>query len=212
MRVTDHSKLTARGAILDGIQHITEEFPRSPNEEFKFIRIFVKSAMLINRIMSANKKPEDSAEDAADMLFSVIVRKEFHSEEALPALKSGFRSFLGWFPAVVKTSSQLTEGRVAIVPLDSPDDFRLFMDAAFRSTRCTRFCVTEQGYFGLVPLCADVNDEIALFDGGQVPFVLRGSGGADGSYLLVGNGYFHGFMDKQRERSTAAESRDISLV
>ena len=212
MEAVDNTKLITRGTVMDRIQTTTMEFPRSPHEEYEFIRVFVKVALLINQVMGPNMKPDDSAEAPANMLFNVIIRREFHTEDKLTSLKSGFRSFLGWFPNVVKIASQITGDRMAILPVDSPYAFRLFMATAFRSTAGTRFCVTDKGCFGLVPECTEVDDRVVLFKGSRVRFVLRGSGEKDGSYKLVGNGYFYGMVDDRGRLSMLRELQDIVLV
>ncbi|KAK0651158.1 heterokaryon incompatibility protein-domain-containing protein [Cercophora newfieldiana] len=212
IQITDPSKLITHATIIDRIQETTLEFPRSPNEEYEFIRAFVKAAMLTTHTMGASKKPDDSPEDISDMLFSTIVRKEFHSEEKLRSLKSGFRSFLAWFPTVVEASREITHDRVAIQKVDSPEDFRVFMAAAFRSTGATRFCLTDQGCFGLVPQCAEAGDHVVMIEGSRVPFVLRDSAEKDGEYKLVGNGYFRGVGAGPGEGSGATESCRIVLV
>jgi hypothetical protein len=58
------------------------------------------------------------------------------------------------------------------------------------------FCVTRKGYVGIVPSGAQVGDEVCVFDGGAVPFVLRKNYGREGDiiYELVGEGYIHGIM------------------
>lgn len=60
-----------------------------------------------------------------------------------------------------------------------------------------RFAVTKRGYMALVPVDAVVGDVVAVFVGGQVPFILRSHGNGEGKerYPLVGEGYLHGFMD-----------------
>ena len=57
-----------------------------------------------------------------------------------------------------------------------------------------RFCITKRGYVGMVPYEAKIGDEICLFHGGAVPFVLR-KGSLQGSQnRLIGESYIHGVM------------------
>ncbi|KAI0467724.1 heterokaryon incompatibility protein-domain-containing protein [Xylaria cf. heliscus] len=56
-----------------------------------------------------------------------------------------------------------------------------------------RFCVTEQGRFGNVPLNTQPGDHICVLLGGEVPFVIRPTG--RGTYTLVGECYIDGIMD-----------------
>lgn len=70
---------------------------------------------------------------------------------------------------------------------------------------------TSGGYVGLVPLAAEVGDVIAVFEGGRVPFVLRGSVESPGMYRLVGGCYVHGMMNGEAFRLPYANIEDIHL-
>ena len=50
---------------------------------------------------------------------------------------------------------------------------------------------TSKGYYCLVPSSARVGDLIGVFQGGEVPLVIRGYGE---DWKLVGESYFHGIM------------------
>lgn len=59
------------------------------------------------------------------------------------------------------------------------------------------FVITEAGMFGLVPNCQMAGDTVALFDGMEVPVLLRTLVELDGDfsvYQLVGVCYIHGIM------------------
>ena len=56
-----------------------------------------------------------------------------------------------------------------------------------------RFCVTQEGYTGLVPTSAAKGDSICVFLGSAVPFVIRKTG--SDKFSLVGECYVHGMMD-----------------
>ena len=60
-------------------------------------------------------------------------------------------------------------------------------------TQGKRFCVTRDGYMCLIPARAAKGDEICVFLGGSVPFVIRERD--NGNYSLVGECYVHGLMD-----------------
>jgi hypothetical protein len=55
--------------------------------------------------------------------------------------------------------------------------------------------VTEQGNFGLAPQEAVIGDEIVVFMGAQVPFILRKPAEDSDSCKLIGECYTTGFMD-----------------
>ncbi|KAI9155639.1 Heterokaryon incompatibility protein [Paramyrothecium foliicola] len=67
-----------------------------------------------------------------------------------------------------------------------------------------RIAVSTKGWIGLVPTSASIGDQIAVLAGGPVLYILRESipketeslpDNSIPSYLLVGEAYFHGFMD-----------------
>jgi hypothetical protein len=57
-----------------------------------------------------------------------------------------------------------------------------------------RFCITERGFARLVRNVVEHGDEIALFAGFHVPFIVRKSAQKEGAYRLVGQAYIHGIM------------------
>ncbi|PVH69973.1 hypothetical protein DL98DRAFT_661395 [Cadophora sp. DSE1049] len=57
-----------------------------------------------------------------------------------------------------------------------------------------RFCVTKRGYVGIVPYEANIGDEICVFHGGAVPFILRRDSLRGSQFRLIGESYIHGIM------------------
>jgi hypothetical protein len=70
---------------------------------------------------------------------------------------------------------------------------------------------TREGLVGLVPLATEVGDIIAVFEGGAVPFVLRGSIERPGMYRLIGGCYLHGMMNGVASRLPYAHVKDLHL-
>ncbi|PMD34353.1 hypothetical protein L207DRAFT_497721 [Hyaloscypha variabilis F] len=76
-----------------------------------------------------------------------------------------------------------------------------FEDVLEKTVENRGFCVTENGYFGLVPRRARVGDHIIVLFGGCTPFVVRERKGWDSPssekcyWQLVGEAYVHGMMD-----------------
>jgi hypothetical protein len=69
-----------------------------------------------------------------------------------------------------------------------------------------RFCITEDGYYGMVPQPARVGDVICVFQGAAVPFVMRHAD--KGRYTLVGECYVHDLMHGEAVTFGTVESRD----
>jgi hypothetical protein len=82
------------------------------------------------------------------------------------------------------------------------------MDAIFHYTRFNsaygqftsgrRFCVTKNGYIGMVPPGTEPGDLVCILFGADTPFVIRDTTAPRrmlNSYTLVGDCYIHGMMD-----------------
>ena len=86
------------------------------------------------------------------------------------------------------------------------------MQIAFQAAVQGRsFGTTSKRYLGLFPRGTRRGDEICVFAGGHVPFVVRRKqGGA--SYQLVGECYVHGIMDGEIGQVEGFEMQEIKLV
>ena len=73
------------------------------------------------------------------------------------------------------------------------------------------FCVTKMGYVGLVPGDAQVGDEVCIFTGGAVPFVLRKDSSGE-TYTLVGEGYIHGLMYGEALSYKHIHKQDFNII
>ena len=63
------------------------------------------------------------------------------------------------------------------------------------NTKHRQLFITEKGFIGMGPQTARVGDDVFVLKGGRVPFVLRGDGGDEGKFWLVGDCYVHGVME-----------------
>ena len=93
--------------------------------------------------------------------------------------------------------------------------FANFRKSFFIATQYQNFFTTCKGYIGLGYM-PQLNDEIWILFGGNVPFILRpypeGSENS-GAYTLVGDCYVHGVMDGEAmEHWKEKHTREISLV
>ncbi|KAI0865764.1 hypothetical protein F4860DRAFT_264802 [Xylaria cubensis] len=70
-------------------------------------------------------------------------------------------------------------------------------------------CFTQGRFVGLVPEATVAGDQICLFHGGNVPFVVRKKGPA---YTLVGECYIHGIMNGQALQRPGLENQRFILV
>jgi hypothetical protein len=68
------------------------------------------------------------------------------------------------------------------------------------------FCKTTRGYVGLVPQATSDIDEVFMFQGSDLPFVLRPIRTIPGYYRFVGGCYMHGLMKGEAWKSEQTRS------
>lgn len=74
------------------------------------------------------------------------------------------------------------------------------------------FGVTKRGYMAMVPAVSVRGDRIAIFCGGNVPFVTREASHEPAEYKLIGEAYVHGIMDGEVFKETEPKIETICLV
>lgn len=114
---------------------------------------------------------------------------------APPALASDYAN---WVEATEYEHLHLASSELSIDTLKR--HFQSLSDFGSAIGSCAvgrRFCVTEKGYFGMVPPKSEVGDKICVFLGARTPFVLRREGEG---YKLVGESYVHQIMDGEMMR------------
>jgi hypothetical protein len=89
------------------------------------------------------------------------------------------------------------------------DGVAQFFEAFDLATSRRVFCITDDGYMGLVPNRTKREDHIGVILGCDVPFVLRK---AEGGWKLVGECYIHGLMDGEAMRLEQVSVEDIWLI
>lgn len=74
-----------------------------------------------------------------------------------------------------------------------------------------RFGTTSKRYMGLLPRGTKEGDEICIFSGGHIPFVVRRHASSS-LYQLVGECYVHGIMNGEAMQMTGLGMKDIELI
>jgi hypothetical protein len=83
-------------------------------------------------------------------------------------------------------------------------------DSLLLLTLGAKFCVTESGRFGQVPLNSKLGDRICVLTGGEVPFVVRPTG--SGTYTLIGECYIDGIMDGEALQEASARGMPLETI
>lgn len=85
----------------------------------------------------------------------------------------------------------------ASIPRKVKEQAGAFCDHFMEVSMGRRFSVSRMGRFGLVPRCAQVEDQICVIAGAAVPFIVRRlptTPGDSPRYHIVGSCYVHGLM------------------
>jgi hypothetical protein len=72
-----------------------------------------------------------------------------------------------------------------------------------------KFCITENGYMGLVPGVAEVGDRLLVVRGTRYLLVMHG---CEEGYILLGDAYAHGLMDGKALELPDLEFEEINLL
>ena len=122
-------------------------------------------------------------------------------DEYSPIFALLFNSATGRSPSFPDQPSDSNKRRLTLENLKVRSPARTYRDmqvAMKSATKKRRLGVTEKGYLGLYPRGANIGDEVCVFIGACVPFVIRKLGSRN-EYQLVGECYMHGFMDGEAE-------------
>jgi Heterokaryon incompatibility protein (HET) len=93
-------------------------------------------------------------------------------------------------------------------PSSTYQQMQIAFEAAVRNRQ---FGTTAKRYMGLFPQEARPADQICVFVGGHIPFVVRPCG-TSGLFQLIGECYVHGIMDGEVMQMTGLKRQEIRLV
>lgn len=71
-----------------------------------------------------------------------------------------------------------------------------------------QICITDSGYFGLIPWYSEEGDLVCCLAGGSVPYVLRQCGRGN-DFKLIGECYIHGVMQGEALRGAKLEDLEV---
>jgi hypothetical protein len=146
-----------------------------------------------------------------------VIAKEDRSSDPWyrPILGTDFAAFEKWRATIEAEGDRQRSA--------SADDGARWFNSAFRAVSMNRrFAVTDEGYIGWAPVDTRKGDVVALFPGGNVPYVLRPVSQPDSAqssissdtwnrrYEFLGDAYIHGIM--HGEAWNEADLEEITLV
>ena len=210
----DPDTLIVRGALVDVVVQIGKDFslsnerPQGVPDEIHFLSEYMSDIAAIIKSMDSYPTGEDLLDVEWRTLICSLAKENDEPDEE--ELREAYIATRKWSKIMV----DLTSNPQAVPPSDAMEIFRTaqpFITSMTYKLKGRRFCVTKTGCIGLVPIETETGDEIAVFDGATVPFVLRQAEKGDGAFYLIGECYVHGIM-KGEALDKETETRDISLI
>ena len=191
----DTRLLYVRAIHVDTIKVVTEPLKFYDNtsldmKRFNSLWAFEQAsrALVQNNAHNIRYSTADRIENALWRTLVCDVTKNAAGDLTRPAPSSFANSYL----AFLRLQDLVTDPNTSIIERTMRES-QPFMRAFEPSARGRRFCVTLDGFVGLVPARAQKGDGICVFLGGAVPFVIRDTN--NGNASLVGDCYVHGLMD-----------------
>lgn len=222
--ILPQNTLLIHGTLADEVRHLSIPFNQVPaagsemasgGKAIDTIRGLVNGILLVLRTLAAAQTV--SVDVVFDLIFQVLIQNTDTATnlDEIKSLKTGFGAFLGIMKAWGPKLSGLKDGKLLVVECDSPEEYNQFLQRVFQTTAHTRFCVTKNGYVGLVPYRTEIGDLMAVFDGSTHQFILRNASREEDddtpSYKLVGSGYLQ-CLDDEGGSSRTIEDQDIKLI
>ncbi|TRX97408.1 hypothetical protein FHL15_001686 [Xylaria flabelliformis] len=196
-----HKTIMVTGGVF--IDTIVGFVPGNERRNFAYLRSFLTLALAISYHLS----PYPTGESARDVLWKTLIAAE-SSCLRRDETGNGFDQLCEW----VKSGDLCLDEIWAL-------EGRYYQTMLVEGTGGTRGLFwTEHGYMGLASNGVKVGDEIWLFKGAKVPFILRGPSieetrerNIQGFYELVAESYLHGAMNGELTADWEKE-KGVSLL
>jgi hypothetical protein len=202
------SKLVVNGGLCDTIRRLSKPLAHDSSKVSQAdFHIFIWEGGNLTLDFHNHPAGYPTGEDASDVMLWTLVcdRRESKTPEEIFRLRRSLWAILG----------QMTSLAARGVSSDSAwlPHLRNIMQDGLPNALGRRWCLTESGYFGLVPGGAQTGDCVCLFYGGASPFVIRPCSAApDTEFQLIGHGYFHGLMHGEAFDMRTFKPQRIGLV
>ncbi|KAI0528298.1 HET-domain-containing protein [Xylaria bambusicola] len=201
--------------------------PRDPEEVFE--QLFHVLAQPKTKQERPGKQDEGSETSTAPSQQETLSSDDKANEAVgreTEALRIGFREYLRYvqtLPSQIKAVSNSKEDVTQLMNTKSPAEFHKFHKEAVKNLHHRRLCITKGELIIMSPKRAEVEDKVVLFEGCDIPFVLRPVRDTSGEMIgveeakdgkitcrLIGPAFLH---FPARKGSPSGESRlNIRLV
>jgi Heterokaryon incompatibility protein (HET) len=198
-----------KGYIVDTIRNIGRRFyllePRNKLGEmgkrrhaFKWASVEVMVQSLLQWERLAYRQPSYPTHETVQSAYhKTIIANQHVADSALPSLSSLYASFSSFYHnSFTKRSvaAWLSSTQLVLELVKDADQpaIAAYYQKMLRASVGRRFCVTEKGFFALVPASVTPGDRVVLLKGGKTPYVVRPK--SDDLWRFLGDCYVHGLM------------------
>ncbi|KAK0638474.1 heterokaryon incompatibility protein-domain-containing protein, partial [Cercophora newfieldiana] len=147
-------------------------------------------------------------------LFDVLVQEP--DRDARARLRKGFDSYTKLkITLFLQKTDPGAHPPADFTPIDSPREMHSFIDQATQNAWSTRLCATKSGRIGLVPSRTEAGDQVVVFQGCHVAFVLRPDTSNQHDpqrYRLVGHAYICRQDGELHAYDTSEEAKHIIVL
>ncbi|KAK5628910.1 hypothetical protein RRF57_004625 [Xylaria bambusicola] len=182
--------------------------PRDPEEVFEqLFHVLAQPKTKHKRSQKQDQEPETFMGPSQLEALSSDDKANEAVERETEALRTGFREYLSWLRTLksqINAGSNSEEDIVQVTNTQSPAEFQKFHQAAVKNLHHRRLGVTKGEFIIMSPKRAEIGDKVVLFEGCDIPFVLRPAGDVseetngeretqDGkiTYRLIGPAFWH---------------------
>jgi hypothetical protein len=178
------SKLLVNGLLIDTVKHTTSSLPHS------FMKVIDHDILRFLRDggrLLVNKEPPVDGDEAIELVLQTLLcdsKSRSKSPDEVNRIRQGLWAIFGHGLFLASGENPATS---TWLPLR-----RDFIQHGLLNATGRSWCITENGYFGLVPGGTKKGDRIAMFGSGPFPFIVSPLSEAENvEYALVGHGYLH---------------------
>lgn len=180
------SKLLVDGALFDTVKRLSKPLKHDCGkiEQFDFYKFLWEGGHL-----SLDLDQYPTGEAAPDIVLWTLLcnYRGSKSDEEAHHLQESLWAVLGQMVSLASVGESQR-------PTWQPHTLDI-MREGLPNTMGRSWCITQNGYFGLVPGGTKIGDRIAVFYGGPIPFIVRPQTATENTdFTLVGHGYLHGLM------------------
>lgn len=216
------SEITLRGIFLNSLQvlgrasDVEADNDEEMAETYREWRQLAQSETLFGQLYPSSSRTTTYS-DAFSQTFCMSIACEFSQSNnsgeyyyrRISNDLQARKDYHSWWESEIEGTPRLG-GKQLLNAENGNSDIMRFHSLVYFATHMRRFFIAkEPKWIGLVPMDAQIGDQLFLLEGGKVPYILRRMEG-DEEYKIIGDCYVHGIMDGEEWNSDKLQ--DVILI